>query len=158
MPPKKYTLIENCCICQDLNCKVPFGLCHCGCEGKTKISTRNRHSRRERMGFPQMFVYGHINRHLREPQVQPSGGYMYIVLSGGYVSLVDTEDYAKFSQFTYHRSVYGYAIRHLPTRKRMSLHREIMNAPYDMCVDHINGDKLDNRKSNLRICTTMQNS
>ena len=38
------------------------------------------------------------------------------------------------------------------------LHQFIMNPPKGMTIDHINGDKLDNRKSNLRICTMQQNS
>lgn len=37
------------------------------------------------------------------------------------------------------------------------LHRLIMNPPKDMVVDHINQDKLDNRRDNLRICTDQEN-
>lgn len=37
------------------------------------------------------------------------------------------------------------------------MHRVIMNPPVGMEVDHINRNKLDNRRSNLRICTHAEN-
>jgi hypothetical protein len=40
---------------------------------------------------------------------------------------------------------------------RIYLHRLLMNAPEGMEVDHINGDGLDNRRCNLRVCTHEQN-
>ena len=42
--------------------------------------------------------------------------------------------------------------------RRDSIHRLVMGNPKEMDVDHINGDTLDNRKENLRVCTTSQNS
>ena len=41
---------------------------------------------------------------------------------------------------------------------RKSMHRVIMDPPKGMDIDHINGDTLDNRKENLRICTRSQNA
>ena len=42
--------------------------------------------------------------------------------------------------------------------RRMSLHRFLLQPPDDVDIDHINGDGLDNRRSNLRLCTTSENA
>lgn len=39
----------------------------------------------------------------------------------------------------------------------VAMHREIAGAPDGKVVDHINGDPLDNRRENLRVCTQQQN-
>lgn len=83
-----------------------------------------------------------------------------IKLNNGYVTIVDDEDYEKFSCYNYVKTFKGYVSRRCTTptgRKTILLHREIMNAPQGMVVDHINHDKLDNRKSNLRLVTNQQN-
>ena len=41
--------------------------------------------------------------------------------------------------------------------KGIRLHRFLLDAPKDFFVDHINGDTLDNRKANLRLCNNQQN-
>jgi hypothetical protein len=54
----------------------------------------------------------------------------------------------------------GYRTNHGICRKKQTtlrLHQLIMNTPKGMQTDHINGDTLDNRKENLRICTHTEN-
>jgi hypothetical protein len=75
-------------------------------------------------------------------------------------AVVDDEDFEKVNQFNWTLSANGYAYRRMarPERKVVFMHRFILsfNDP-SLDVDHINGKKLDNRKSNLRIATRSQN-
>ncbi|MFH1369850.1 MAG: HNH endonuclease [Planctomycetota bacterium] len=55
-----------------------------------------------------------------------------------------------------------YAVRDAKTgpgkTRQLSLHREIMNEPKGLLVDHKNGDSLDNRRANLRPATRAENA
>lgn len=58
------------------------------------------------------------------------------------------------------RGRWGYACTNVGGRKRrrIAMHRLITGAPPELVVDHINGDTLDNRRSNLRIVTLRENA
>ena len=68
---------------------------------------------------------------------------------------IDDEDYDIVLQHTWHCD-YGYIRTH--SIRNGQLHRMIMNTPDGMKTDHIDGNPLNNHKSNLRICTNQQNS
>lgn len=89
-----------------------------------------------------------------------------LLLTKGYVALVDDEDYDYVNQWKWHFTSYMGACRNVPLphptsrnhrQTTISLHRTIMNTPKDMVCDHINGNRLDNRKSNLRNCSQSEN-
>lgn len=71
--------------------------------------------------------------------------------------LIDKEDYGKIKDYYWSLNSQGYAISVI-NGKHKRLHLMIIDKPKGTVIDHINGDKLDNRKSNLRICTQKQNS
>ena len=89
-------------------------------------------------------------------------------LYGDFDCLIDTEDVEKIKNFywnirydkrhpkctPYVESFYRINNKHT----RIHLHRYIMNCPNDMIIDHINGNNLDNRKENLKICTQQKNT
>jgi hypothetical protein len=90
-----------------------------------------------------------------------------ICLGDGEFAILDPKDYYLYNCFKW--SACGpnddslYAARILRKTefgriKYMYLHREIMNPPKGLLVDHRNGDSLDNRRANLRLATHSQNT
>lgn len=80
--------------------------------------------------------------------------------------LIDIDDYEKIKKYTWHlvpgkmkNYTVFYAVATIDggKSKGLRMHRYITNCPDGMVVDHINHNGLDNRKSNLRICTPQQN-
>ncbi len=83
-----------------------------------------------------------------------------VLLSKGKVALVDDEDLEKVSICSWSFDRYARANvwnKELKKYEIKYMHRVITGAPKGMDVDHINGDKLDNRKANLRVCTRSEN-
>ncbi len=75
-----------------------------------------------------------------------------ITLTKGKTATVDTKDYEMLNRYNWCVSD-GYAYNSALGR----MHRYILGAPKGSQVDHINGDRLDNRRCNLRLCTSSQN-
>ncbi|WP_270345582.1 HNH endonuclease [Enterococcus thailandicus] len=80
-----------------------------------------------------------------------------LMLKSGSSVLVDSEDVPLLSRYSWFDNGNGY-IASKGKEGKIFLHRLVMGAPSDTVVDHINFDPMDNRKSNLRICTQQQNT
>jgi HNH endonuclease/AP2 domain len=80
-----------------------------------------------------------------------------IPLTKGKVAIVDDCDYEEISKRSWYCSANGYAC----AKKDgviVLMHREIMSPKNGEHVDHINGNKVDNRRENLRCCTSAENA
>ena len=90
-----------------------------------------------------------------------------IPLTKGYFAKVDDEDYEYLMQWSWSAKTSKninetYTIRGMRINGKVRtilMHREIMGLKFGdkKIVDHINGDGLDNRRSNLRLCTASEN-
>ena len=70
---------------------------------------------------------------------------------------MDDEDYERLASFPW-SLVTGYAIRTLHSGSMLgAMHRHVLEVPTGVQVDHINRNKLDNRRANLREATHSQN-
>ena len=72
------------------------------------------------------------------------------------IAIVSKQDYEKISKYKWSISNDGYAVSII--NRYISMHRYIMGAQEGEIVDHINGNRLDNRRENLRILTSQQNA
>lgn len=89
---------------------------------------------------------------------------LYGVHGAGKFAIVDDDDFESLNQFKWHLCK-GYAgrIEYLGRENKQSIrrgvfiHRVVTGAEPGQHTDHINGNKLDNRKSNLRACNRFQN-
>jgi hypothetical protein len=71
-------------------------------------------------------------------------------------TFVDDEDFPLLNRYTWHVDPKGYVVTSL-YGTTVRLHRFILNPPNNVQIDHINGDKLNNCKENLRLATNTEN-
>jgi hypothetical protein len=84
-----------------------------------------------------------------------------VMLGHGKYTLVDEDRMGEVERHNWRLSSNGYAKRAIGPynkRKPVYLHRYLMGEPDGWEVDHKNRNKIDNRVSNLRICSRSQNA
>ena len=89
----------------------------------------------------------------------PNDTIRYIPLTRGLFVTVDAADYPELSKYKWCATIRGkmaYACRS-EKGKIVFMHRQIMQPPPGMVVDHIDHNGVDNRRENLRVCTQRQN-
>jgi hypothetical protein len=79
-----------------------------------------------------------------------------IELTQGRFAIIDKEDIDIVSKYKWFFTKNGYAMNK-SGKKSIYMHRLILGVQNGLVTDHINGNKLDNRRCNLRQCTQAQN-
>lgn len=84
-----------------------------------------------------------------------------IRLTSGRYTLVDQDDLTKLAKYNWYENDQGYCYTKYylnGKQKHLRMHRFIMNTPDGEDTDHINRNRLDNRKANLRVVDRTQNN
>lgn len=122
----------------------------------------------DRRGKPMPWEAGML-RGYRFPNIntyRTEGDTSFVVMCHGIEAVIDTADLPFIRQFVW-TPTFAKPIGHSYTITRVRddsgqahtkyMHRLILDAPSGMVVDHINHNSLDNRRSNLRVCTHSEN-
>ncbi len=102
---------------------------------------------------------GIYKRNIRLNEYIDSGDYYSMVVKSHnkiYTAKIDKEDYKKVATGKWSWS-YGYLVRYINNEIAL-IHHIIQGKKKGYFTDHINGDRLDNRKANLRFVTMQQNN
>lgn len=154
------TTLPSLCVCGDLACTIPYGLCHCGCGEKTSVSKVNLTRLGHIKGVPQRWVMGHCNR--IKPKIEDLPPFEFegvpcrsIQLTHGVSTIVNEEKYVELMSVKWwaSKSRKGdfYAVCKVKGQLT-GMQRIVLGlAPDDpRDGDHISGNTLDNRIQNLR--------
>lgn len=91
--------------------------------------------------------------------IGPFDNCVCVPLTSGRHAIIDSDDFDSI-RGVYWQFLDGYAVNTVRIngkRQKLSMHTLIAKRPDGYQVDHINGNRADNRKTNLRICTAQQN-
>lgn len=96
--------------------------------------------------------------------IEDTDAHVEIPLSRGLVAIIDERDLPLVCHIKWHATsslrdtIYAANTRQREGRRKLTLmHRVIADAPDGMLVDHRDGNGLNNRRSNLRLCTNGEN-
>lgn len=84
--------------------------------------------------------------------IQPED-HKLIPLGNNKFAKVDNEDFDKVRSIKWHKNK-----RYARSNDTGYMHKMIIDCPEGMEIDHINGNGLDNRRCNLRVCSASENS
>ncbi len=157
MTPHQESLPFTVCVCGKLDCTIPRGQCHCGCGAITKLADQTYSRIGVRQGQPNQFIRGHSAVNNQQERIPISYGevegepVVFVPTTKGRTIILDRDAELIYSgPWSVDGNGYANQVDRI-TKKTVKLHVLIAGQMEDgKTPDHKNGNRLDNRRSNLR--------
>ena len=106
---------------------------------------------------------GVYKRIIRPRELIIKNDYAIVPLTQGQFAKIDLEDIIRVNQYNWwavwYENIQTYYARGIINNKNIGLHRFILNVTNPKIqVDHRDGNGLENRRFNIRVCTSQQNA
>ena len=144
--------------------QIAFWDCICDCGNTTTVKASNLKNKTNPTRSCGCYYNErvHAQKNTKENEWSFDGDVAVCTTSSGDKFKIDKSDYDTVKNYCWHMAKHrGYftANSRDGTNRSLFLHRLILGiSDCDMFVDHINWDKSDNRKSNLRVATKSENN
>jgi hypothetical protein len=127
------------------------------------MSEQSPATQKSPQSVPQAFTLSIGHRH-RQSAIVLEGDVARVELTSGLWATIDAADVPlvegvawSVSSATRENRYATRSVNRGGVRTNIQMHRLILASPAEMAVDHINGDGLDNRRANLRLCSHAEN-
>lgn len=144
---KEFDRIEN---------KRTYWICECEC-GKI-VSVEGNKLRSGHTKSCGCYNADRIKKQRKFNDYEIVDGYVKVNLNGENYMLCDIEDWEKFKGHYLYMSDTGYAVCETMAPGTLRFHKLVTGTTAEVIIDHIDRNKLNNRKCNLRIATASINA
>ena len=143
------------------NTNLSYWLCKCDCGKEKEIflgSLKRGYTTSCGCYHSEVFKENVRKSNKKYNEYEVVGDTVYVTMKYSQTMICDVDDWERLKDVCWSKDKNGYAIGTPKGEKNIKFHIAVMGKREGMFIDHINRNRLDNRKCNLRFVTPKENT